>query len=85
MAWSLKGFLKALQTVNFKALEYHNYRGDFESWAEHSLRDEALQKQLKAITVLKLKGEALRKKLVAAVKKHFIEAIKQAQASTRLF
>jgi alpha-amylase len=85
MAWSLKGFLKALQIVDNKALEYHNRRGDFESWAEHSLKDESLQEQFQAVKTLKLKGENLRKKLVATVQKHFTEASKQAQMVTKLF
>ncbi len=85
MAWSLKGFLTALQTINTKALDYHSHRGDFESWAEHSLKDEVLKEQIKAIRNLRLKGEPLRKKLVTVVKKHFNKATKEAQASTRLF
>ena len=85
MAWSLKGFLKSLRTVNIKAIEYHDHRGDFENWAEHSLKDETLTKQLKAVKNQKLKGETLRKKLLTTVKKHFNEAKIQAQESTRQF
>jgi alpha-amylase len=85
MTWSLKGFLKALETVNVNALEFHNRRGDFESWVEHSLRDEALAVALKKIRIAKLKGEALRKKMVAAVAARFSEVSQQVQAETKLF
>ncbi len=85
MTWSLKGFLKALEKVNVKALEFHTRRGDFESWAEHSLQDEALAVVLKKIRSAKLKGEALREKMVAAVAARFSEASQQVQAGTKLF
>jgi alpha-amylase len=85
LTWSLKGFLKALETVDVKALEFHNSRGDFASWAEHSLQDEVLQKQLDVIGSSKAKGEILRKRLVAAVEKRFRETSGQVQAATKLF
>jgi len=85
MTWSLKGFLTALKTVDTAALEFHNRRGDFESWAEHSLQDDLLQAQLKKIRATKAKGELLRKKLVAAAEERFNEASEQVQAATKLF
>jgi alpha-amylase len=84
MAWSLKGFLKALEKVDLKALEFHNWRGDFASWAEHSLQDEKLQAQLEEIKTSKVKGEDLRKRLATAVQKRFREASQQVQAATKL-
>ncbi len=42
MAWSLKGFVKALKEVNVKAIEFHVDNGDFESWAQSSLKDQKL-------------------------------------------
>jgi len=85
MSWSLKGFIKALQTVDIKAVEFHNRRGDFESWAEHSLQDEVLPWQLKKTRIAKLKGEALRKAIVGAAEKRFNRLGKQAQMATKLF
>ena len=38
MAWSLKGFIKAIKAVDVKALEFHIGNGDFESWAKYSLK-----------------------------------------------
>jgi alpha-amylase len=85
MSWSLKGFLKAIATVDVRALDFHNRRGDFESWVEHSLQDEVLQGQLKTIRLAKAKGGTLRKMLVAAVQKRFSEASEQVQAATKLY
>jgi alpha-amylase len=85
MTWSLKGFLKALETVDVEALEFHNNRGDFESWAQYSLQDEALSAQLKKCRTTKLKGEILRGTLVKAVQRRFSKATEQVQAATKLF
>jgi alpha-amylase len=85
ISWSLKGFIKALQTVDLKAVEFHNRRGDFESWAEHSLQDEVLSQQLKKTRTAKLKGETLKKALINAAEKRFNELSKQVQVATRLF
>jgi alpha-amylase len=85
MAWSLKGFVNALQTVDTKAVEFHNYRGDFESWAQHSLQDEELSRQLKEIRTSKQNGEALKKALINAAKKRFRRLEQQVQTAVRLF
>jgi alpha-amylase len=85
MSWSLKGFIKALLTVDLKAIEFHNRRGDFERWAEHSLQDKALARQLKEIRASKLKGEVLRKALLDAAKKRFEKLSAQVQAAVKLF
>jgi len=85
MTWSLKGFAKALQTVDVQALEFHNRRGDFESWAKHSLRDEVLARQLKKVRAAKLKGKELRKAIVDATEKRFKELSVQVQAAVKLF
>jgi alpha-amylase len=85
MSWSLKGFIKALQAVDVKAVEFHNRRGDFESWAKHSLKDEVLSRQLKEIRASKLKGEALRKEITSAAKSQFTKLSKQTQTAIMLF
>jgi len=85
MTWSLKGFVKALQTVDVEALEFHNRRGDFESWADHSLQDKALAHQLEEIRASKLKEEALRKAVLDAAKKRFKKLSAQVQAAVKLF
>ena len=85
MSWSLKGFVKALRTVDVKAVEFHNSRGDFEQWAEYSLQDKVLSRQLSKVRAEKLKGEALRKELVTAAESRFSQLSKQTRNATRLF
>jgi alpha-amylase len=85
MSWSLKGFIKALLTVEIKSIEFHNRRRDFERWAEHSLQDKALARQLKGVRASKLKGEVLRKALLDAAKKRFEKLSAQVQAAVKLF
>jgi len=71
MSWSLKGFVKALQTVDVKSLEFHDGKGDFEPWAEHSLQDNVLSRALRNVKGMNLRGEDLRKALVDAAGKRF--------------
>jgi alpha-amylase len=85
MTWSLKGFLKALQTVDVKAVEFHNGRGDFEGWAEHSLKDKTLSLQFKKARTAKLKGKPLRKAIISTAEKRFNELSEQVQTATKLF
>ena len=85
LSWSLKGFVKALRTVDVKALEFHNRRGDFEPWAENSLQDKVLSRDLGKTRAARLRGEALRKALVDVTEKRFTELSKQVQKATRLF
>jgi hypothetical protein len=85
MAWSLKGLVKALQTVDLKALEFHDRRGDFEPWAEHSFQDKILAKNFGRVRTTKLKGESLRKALVEISAKRFKELNKNVLKATRLF
>jgi alpha-amylase len=72
-ARSLKGFTKNLQEINAKSLEFHSRRGDFEKWAEKSLRDKKLAAQLKKVESSKLEGEPLRKAMLTVLTKRFAE------------
>ena len=85
MSWSLKGFVKVLKAVDVKVVEFHNKRGDFESWVEHSLQDKTLARQLKKIRVSKRKGETLRKAILDAAGKRFQKLSTQVQAAVKLF
>jgi alpha-amylase len=84
-AFSLAGFIKGVEKASVEALEFHNRRGDFASWATNSLMDPALGKDLKASALAKTKGEVLRKKLVATATKHYQTIQQQAQEATKLF
>jgi alpha-amylase len=85
MAWSLKGFIKALKDVNSKAIEFHVSNGDFESWAKFSLKDQELAKKFKEIKRSKEKGENLRKTVLAFAKERYVTLSKQTQDATKLF
>jgi alpha-amylase len=85
MAWGLKGFVKALEMVNIKAIEFHVGNGDFESWAKSSLKDQKLAAKLKELGASKLSGEKLRKAIVDAAKKRYIAQNKDLQDATQLF
>ncbi|MCK5628309.1 hypothetical protein KAI12_02475, partial [Candidatus Bathyarchaeota archaeon] len=85
MAWSLKGFARALQEVSEKSLEFHNSRGDLEKWVKHSLRDEKLSRKLRETRRKKLKGAPLRKEIVSVVEERYNEISSQAQNSTKAF
>jgi len=85
MAWSLKGFTKAAAEVDVKALAFHVDNGDFESWAEHSLRDQKLATHFKKLKESDLKGETLRKAIVDFANKRYVTLSKQVQDATQLF
>ena len=85
MAWSLKGFIKAAETVDAKALEFHIGNGDFESWVKGSLKDDELAAKLAEIKAAKKKGQALRHAIVSAAKKRFTTLNAQVQSATKLF
>lgn len=85
MAWSLKGFIKALQTTEIKSIEFHNSRGDFERWAENSLHDKVLAKRLREIRLSKFKGQALRKAVITTAKERFYELSRQIKVATEYF
>jgi alpha-amylase len=85
MTWSLKGFVKAAQQVDAKALEFHVVNGDFESWAEFSLKDKKLASKFKALKDSKQNGEGLRTEIVEFTKKRYTAASKQLQEAIELF
>jgi alpha-amylase len=81
-AWSLKGFTDALKTVESDSLEFHNENGDFENWVRHSLKDQELADNVKALKPQR--GEKLRKAIIAAAKNRFTIHCKEVQEATRL-
>ena len=85
MAWGLKGFIKALKEVDVKAIEFHVYNGDFESWAQSSLKDQKLASKLKEIKKSNEKGEKLREAILNFAKKRCTELITQIEDATQLF
>jgi len=72
-AWSLVGFLHAIQKIHGASIEFHNRKGDIEKWAMLSLRDKKLGRRLERIRNSKVQGEELRRKLMAAVQSRLTE------------
>jgi alpha-amylase len=72
-AWSLVGFLHAIQRIDTTLIEFHNRKGDIEKWATLSLRDEELGRRLERIRTWKVQGEELRRKLITAVESRLNE------------
>ncbi len=85
LAWSLKGFIKSIEDVNTKAIEFHVCNGDFESWAQSSLKDQKLASEFKEIKGTEEKGEKLRKTIVNFTRKRFVALNKEAQDVTGFF
>ena len=85
MAWSLKGFIKALTEVDAKAIEFHMENGDFQSWIQNSLKDQKLASQFKKIKCSKENGEKLRDTILDSAKKRYATLNKQTQDATKLF
>ncbi|XHH07970.1 MAG: glycoside hydrolase family 57 protein [Candidatus Bathyarchaeia archaeon] len=85
MAWSLYGFIKAVETVDFKALEYHIGNGDFESWIKFSLKDEELAAKFRQIAASKKTKEPLRRAIVAAAKIRYKILSDNVQEATQQF
>jgi len=85
MAWSLKGFAQALQAVSIESLKFHNKRGDFEKWAEVSLQDDALAKQLREVRLSRVKIKELRKAMVKVVEERHRDLSRQTQVATKYF
>ncbi|MEM2937280.1 MAG: alpha-amylase [Candidatus Bathyarchaeia archaeon] len=85
MAWSLQGFLKALEHVDVESMEFHSNRGDFEKWAESSLRDENLAEKFAKVRLSGLKGQKLRKAIIKVVRGRFKQLLRQVKAATQYF
>jgi hypothetical protein len=54
-----------LGTLPLASLEYHNYEGDYASWARTSLGDEFLAEKMNKLQ--SQRGERLRKSLLKAI------------------
>lgn len=68
---SLEEFIEKILVVDTKSLEFHLYRGDFESWIAGALEDNELASKIKRLKELKPKGTDLRDRLYLIVSKHY--------------
>jgi len=85
MAWSLKGFIKALGKVCLKSLEFHSERGDFERWAKYSLHDDVLAEKLNQLRTSGLKKEKLRESMIKVAEKIFQEKQRRIKEAIEYF
>jgi len=65
---SLKGFRRALETVNLRSLEFHNRRGDLEHWFRFSLKMDELADE--AARLKTLRGAKVREELLTLVERY---------------
>jgi predicted transcriptional regulator len=66
-AESLKEFYEIIKRVTVESVEFHLYRGDFENWINAAFKDAALAGKLASLKNSGLKGEELKKEIVAAI------------------
>jgi alpha-amylase len=70
---SLDEFCSALMVIDVQSVEFHAERGDFGRWIGQVVGDETLADRLRKLSREKLKGAALRKRLVNAVERRISE------------
>jgi predicted transcriptional regulator len=66
-AESLKEFYEIIKRVTVESVEFHLYRGDFENWINAAFKDAALVDKFASLKNSGLKGEELKKEIVAAI------------------
>ena len=70
-AKSFWDFYRTIKLISAGSLEFHQQRGDFEKWARSILKDPKLADKLAKLQNDKLKGEKLRKAIIAATETVF--------------
>ena len=70
-AASLAEFVKKIEEIDVRSLEFHLYRGDFEEWVVKILGDERLAEEIRNLRSLSLSGDALRGELYGVVSKRY--------------
>jgi alpha-amylase len=84
-AWSLKGIVRAIEKAGLKSVEFHFARGDFDAWAEKSLRDKKLSERLRTAKLAKHKGRRLKEAIIEIVKERLEELRNQAKEAALYF
>ncbi len=74
-ARSIKEFHDIVGTVDSGSLEFHLARGDFESWARTSVKDDVFANDLSNLQKEDLKGEVLRKQILLGLTERFGEDV----------
>jgi predicted transcriptional regulator len=61
---TLEEFYMVVKQINVGSLEFHLYRGDFESWLKEAIKDSELAYNFGTLKATSLKGEELREELL---------------------
>jgi alpha-amylase len=72
---SLIDFVATLETVDFSSIRFHMEKGDFERWIRQVIGDDKLADKIASVSrsKRKLKGEALRKRIISITKRRLKE------------
>ncbi|MFW6122077.1 MAG: DUF5752 family protein, partial [Petrotogales bacterium] len=69
-AHSLKEFIEILQEIEYKSVEFHLYRGDFQKWFREVININELADQIDKVKNQKMKGELLRVKILNCISEY---------------
>ncbi|MEM2995283.1 MAG: DUF5752 family protein [Candidatus Bathyarchaeia archaeon] len=85
-ASSIEEFLKKINEVNVKSLEFHFHRGDFEKWMAEVLEDKELAEEIRKLQKFNLSGDALRNHLCEIISKrvNYLTNLKNQPSPTEL-
>ena len=70
-ATCLEEFVKKIEEVDAKSLEFHLYRGDLEKWVDKTLEDKELAEKIRSLKSLSPTGNSLRNQLYLIVSKRY--------------
>jgi hypothetical protein len=68
-ATSIEDFLKKIEHIDIKSIEFHVYRDDFEKWMTEIIGDKELAEQIKKLKHQNITGEKLRNQLHSIISK----------------
>ena len=68
-ATSIEDFLKKIEHIDIKSIEFHCHRGDFQKWVAETIGDKELAEQIKKLQDQNFAGEKLRSQLHLLVRK----------------
>ncbi len=68
---TLENFYKVIKQISVESLEFHLYRGDFETWLKEAVKDPQLLHEFGTVRTSGLKGEELRAELLRALDERY--------------
>jgi predicted transcriptional regulator len=68
---TLEDFYIVIKQISTESLEFHLYRGDFESWLKEAIKDPHLAYDFATVRAFGLKGEDLRAELLKALDENY--------------